>query len=77
MTPIQEALDIAERLTKYTYYKSMTQLRKRIKTELKNCGLQDQLRNFKIYSATGTDEVIVCIRPGVSYFTDLFMNQDE
>jgi hypothetical protein len=43
-----EALDIVHRLVKYTLYKSMNQLRKRIKSELTTKGFKEELKKFKI-----------------------------
>lgn len=64
MTKLEQALDIAERLTKYTLWKSMNQLKKRLKIELKSAGLQDQTRFFKL-KKSGEYEVNVHIKSGL------------
>lgn len=65
MTPLEEALDIAQRCVKFRLFGSMNELRKMVRTALKARGLEDQLRNFKLKSA-GPHEVYVFVRPNLA-----------
>lgn len=55
-----EAYDIVERLVKYTYFKSMNELRARVKSELTSRGLKEELKKFKLKAAG--DQVAIYIK---------------
>lgn len=56
------ALDLAQRLTQYTLWKSMNQLRRSVKDALTARGLQDQLKRFKL-KQTDSDHVTCYLNP--------------
>jgi hypothetical protein len=61
VTDLDRAIEVARRLTEYSYWSSMAKLRKAIKAQLRTEGLEDQYRNFKLVS--NGDGVNVYVRP--------------
>ncbi len=63
MTELEEALVIAKSIVQFRFHKSMNELKNQIRSALKERGLQEQMRNFKLTKANEA-EVNVYIRPG-------------
>lgn len=59
----EEQLDIVGRLVQYTYYKSMNQLRERVKKEFISRGWKDDLKKFKLVQTTHNKTVSIYLNP--------------
>lgn len=57
-----EQIDVVSRLIQFTLYKSMNQLRDRVKSEFVSRGWKEELKKFKL-KQNGKEEIEILLNP--------------